>query len=199
MEDTKPTQISIFNIIAVICSATFAIYSAKIVAFISSVVKSLSKPKPNPKVLAAKQKVGELKRELHGISPTGEFARYFKKDRELNKATDELTALEAENTSETARNLKIDTIVRVVMQVSALALLRYVSSITAYCIPDTIFWPFNLLVRFPAVFGNNSCPTEFAEVSGFALAFLMIHLINLIWRTFRPSSERKTTTDKKKN
>ena len=128
-------------------------------------MKSLSKPAPNPKVIALKQKIAELKRELHGISPTGEFARYFKKDREMNKATEELTKLEAENSSETARNLKIDTVVRVLMQFSALALLRYVSGITAYCIPDTIFWPFNILVRFPAIFGNDTCPTgEFSKL-----------------------------------
>ncbi|KAF1754294.1 hypothetical protein GCK72_020854 [Caenorhabditis remanei] len=202
MEDTqKPTQISIFNIIAVICSATFAIYSTQVVTAISRAVKSLSKPAPNPKVIALKQKIAELKRELHGISPTGEFARYFKKDREMNKATEELTKLEAENSSETARNLKIDTVVRVLMQFSALALLRYVSGITAYCIPDTIFWPFNILVRFPAIFGNDTCPTEFAEVSGFALAFLMIHLFNLTWKTCRScysSTSATTTSDDKK-
>ncbi|CAO4378034.1 unnamed protein product [Caenorhabditis nigoni] len=187
---TKPTQISIFNIIAVICSATFAIYSAKIVSAISEAVKSLAKSPPNPKIVALKLKISELKRELHGISPTGEFAKYFKKDRELNKANDELSALEAETGTETAKNLKIDTVVRVLLQVSALALLRYVSGITAYCIPDTIFWPFNVLVRFPAIFGNDSCPTEFAEVSGFALAFLMIHLLNLVWKTVQSLTEK---------
>ncbi|ULT87591.1 hypothetical protein L3Y34_007031 [Caenorhabditis briggsae] len=205
---TKPTQISIFNILAVICSATFAIYSAKIVSAISKVVKSLSKSPPNPKIVALKLKISELKRELHGISPTGEFAKYFKKDRELNKANDELSALEAGNGTETAKNLKIDTVVRVLLQVSALALLRYVSGITAYCIPDTIFWPFNVLVRFPAIFGNDSCPTEFAEVSGFALAFLMIHLLNLVWKTVQSLTEKvpqsasenaENSTESKKN
>lgn len=194
--------ISIFNIIAVICAAIFGVYSTKIVASVASVVKTLSKPKPNPKVIAAKQKVAQLKQELHGISPTGEFARYFKKDRELNKANDELTALEANNTSETARNLKIDTVVRVLLQFAGLALLRYISSITAFCIPDTIFWPFNLMIRLPAIFGNNSCPTEFAEVSGFALAFFMIHLLNLVWRSLpsrSPSPATITDADKKKN
>uniref|UniRef100_A0A1I7T5H8 Guided entry of tail-anchored proteins factor 1 n=1 Tax=Caenorhabditis tropicalis TaxID=1561998 RepID=A0A1I7T5H8_9PELO len=200
MEDTKPLQISILNVIAVICSAIFAIYSGKIVPAVASAVKSLSKPAPDPKLLAAKKKVAELKRELHGISPTGEFARYFKKDRELIKANEELAKLEAESTSETARNLKIETVVRVIMQFSNLALLRYVSYFTAYCIPDNIFWPFNFLVRFPALWGNDSCPKEFAEVSGFAMAFLMIHLLNLIWKTYRSfSSPSPTTTDKKDN
>ncbi|CCD67101.1 Guided entry of tail-anchored proteins factor 1 [Caenorhabditis elegans] len=187
MDESKPVQISIFNVIAVICSATFAIYSSQIVSTISSTIKSLSKPKPSPKVVALKLKIADLKRELHGISPTAEFARYFKKDREMNKASEELAALEAASPSENSRNLKIDTVVKVFMQFSALFLLRHVSAITAYCIPDTIFWPFNVLVRFPAVFGNDSCPAEFAEVSGFALTFLMIHLLNLALKTFRKS------------
>ncbi|CAI2352729.1 unnamed protein product [Caenorhabditis sp. 36 PRJEB53466] len=198
MEDTNAVEISIINVTAVVFSAVFAIYSAKIISAISSLVKKLAKSKENPMITQLKVKIAETRRELNGISPTGEFAKYFKKDRELNKLTNELTTLEAQNSSETTKNLKIDTCVRVISQVSSLVLLRYVSSITAYCIPDTIFWPFNIIVRFPAVFGNDSCPAEFAEVSGFALAFLMLHLLNLIYKTVR-SATKITDSEKKSN
>lgn len=174
MPDSNPVQISIFNVVAVIFSAVFAIHSAQIVAAVANLVisifpwflcrndffqiKSLTKPKENPKITSLKLKIAETKRELNGISPTGEFAKYFKKERELNKLNDELTILEAQSSSETARSLKIDTVTRVILQFSSLALLRYVSGITAYCIPDTIFWPFNIIMRFPAIWGNDSCP-----------------------------------------
>uniref|UniRef100_A0A8R1HQ24 Guided entry of tail-anchored proteins factor 1 n=1 Tax=Caenorhabditis japonica TaxID=281687 RepID=A0A8R1HQ24_CAEJA len=107
---SSKNEISIFNVFAVISSAIFAIYSAKIISAVASMVKSIAKSKPNPKLVDLKSKIAQTKRKLNGISPTGEFAKYFKKDRELNKLNDELAVLEAENPSENAKNLKIDTV-----------------------------------------------------------------------------------------
>ncbi|CAI5452118.1 unnamed protein product [Caenorhabditis angaria] len=174
MEET--VKISILNVVAVIISAYFAVDSARIISAVATFLKTIFKEKEDPAITLLKNKIKNLKKELNDISPTNQFAAYFKKDRELNKLNDELEQLQATKRTETTKNLKIEGATRVVIQLGALVLLRYVSGITAFCIPDNIFWPFNFLIRFPAIFGNDTCPGEFAEVSGFALAFLAINL-----------------------
>ncbi|CAB3397517.1 unnamed protein product [Caenorhabditis bovis] len=177
--DAQLEKISIYNGICCFVAAFLAIHSAKIISAVSS-VKLLFKEPVDPRIVELQKQINVLKRELNSISPTDQFAAYFKKDRELNKLRDQLAVLESSRSSPSATNLKIEGATRIVIQLCGLFFLRYVSSIVAFCMPDNIFWPFNFLLRFPALIGNDTCPPEFCEVSGFAVFFLIFHIVSHI-------------------
>ncbi|CAJ0589877.1 unnamed protein product [Cylicocyclus nassatus] len=149
-----------------------------LISSVTNTIKSYLKTKHvNPEVLSLGAEVQRLKSELAHISPTAEFSSYFKTERILNKKLEEYDAAVAKEKMMQPSQMKIEMGVKVFAQGVGLLLLHFVSGINAFCIPSSVFWPLNRLLRFPTVWSSEGCiPSmpDLTPVSLFVVAYCTI-------------------------
>ncbi|CAI4229765.1 unnamed protein product [Auanema sp. JU1783] len=165
------TIIAIFH-----CSLAvfFVLYLTKIQNFLVEIIKSKQKKPVSPKVASLTNQVNELQTELNKISPTSEFAAYFKKERVLNKLKEELES-EVNSTKSSDNTLKVQVIVRTVLQAVGFVVLYSVSGYQAFCCPTDFFWPLNFLLRIPfaSTAACDDCHYDATPVSLFNVLYVL--------------------------
>ncbi|CAD6192909.1 unnamed protein product [Caenorhabditis auriculariae] len=176
-EENSPA-LTFCNVVFVSFAAVIALHGSLIASKITYLVKKLWRTPHDENVTASKQNVAKLQQKLATLSPEAEFAAYFKTERQWKSEKEKLAELEAEQ----AKSLptKLRNVVGLIVQAVGLVLLRQISPLTAFCIPANVLWPLNQMLRFPSIFGNDSCPGEFAEVSAFMVAYFALSLSSLI-------------------
>nr|CRZ26091.1 BMA-WRB-1 [Brugia malayi] len=125
--------------------------------------------------------VKQIKSEMGALSPTAQFAAYFRKERVLNQLSAELSALimEREKNSGIASTLSL-VVSGIFVQLTAVLLMFYSRNIIIGYINSTYFWPFNFLLYIPnfsvPINGNNI--TEGTPVT----LFSFLSLVVFVWQ-----------------
>ncbi|EJW73210.1 hypothetical protein WUBG_15883, partial [Wuchereria bancrofti] len=97
---------------------------------------------------------------MGALSPTAQFAAYFRKERVLNQLSAELSALimERERNSDITSTLSF-VVSGIFVQLIAVLLMFYSRNVVIGHINSTYFWPFNFLLYIPnfsvPMSGNN--------------------------------------------
>ncbi|KAK6109385.1 CHD5-like family protein [Brugia pahangi] len=125
--------------------------------------------------------VKQIKSEMGALSPTAQFAAYFRKERVLNQLSAELSALimEREKNSGIASTLSL-VVSGIFVQLTAVLLMFYSRNVIIGYINSTYFWPFNFLLYIPnfsvPISGNNI--TEGTPVT----LFSFLSLVAFVWQ-----------------
>ncbi|VDK88779.1 unnamed protein product [Litomosoides sigmodontis] len=135
----------------------------------------------NVRIDALALEVRQMKSELDALSPTAQFAAYFKKERSLKQGLAELNSLtmEREKNSGMASTLLLFAS-GIVVQLIAVSLMLYSRNVIVGYINSTYFWPFNFLLYVPnfsvPVNGDNN-----AEETPVTL-FAFLSLVTFVWQ-----------------
>ncbi|EFO15819.1 hypothetical protein LOAG_12689 [Loa loa] len=137
--------------------------------------------------------VRQMKSELDALSPTAQFAAYFKKERSLKQLLTELNALTMErekNSGMTSTLLLVAS--GIFVQLIAVLLMFYSRRVIIGRINSSYFWPFNFLLYIP----NFSASTNVDDnVEGTPVTlFAFLSLVIFVWRNIysRESSGMKS-------
>ncbi|VDN05350.1 unnamed protein product [Thelazia callipaeda] len=125
--------------------------------------------------------VKQVKAELDHISPTAQFAAYFKKERYLKKLLEELNTL-------TFNRFKVSGILStvlliicgIIVQLTAILLMIYSRGVIIGYINANFFWPFNCLLYAPNFSPPYNANNNYRETPITLFAFLS--LITFVWR-----------------
>uniref|UniRef100_A0AAF5PSI7 Tail-anchored protein insertion receptor WRB n=1 Tax=Wuchereria bancrofti TaxID=6293 RepID=A0AAF5PSI7_WUCBA len=125
--------------------------------------------------------VKQIRSEMGALSPTAQFAAYFRKERVLNQLSAELSALimERERNSDITSTLSF-VVSGIFVQLIAVLLMFYSRNVVIGHINSTYFWPFNFLLYIPnfsvPMSGNNI--TEGTPVT----LFSFLSLVTFVWQ-----------------
>ncbi|KAL3986217.1 putative integral membrane protein [Acanthocheilonema viteae] len=125
--------------------------------------------------------VRQMKSELSALSPTAEFAAYFKKERIMKQRLAELNALIMEREKNSGITYTLLLIASgIFVQLIAVSLMFYSRTVIIGHINSTYFWPFNFLLYVP----NFSAPVNGNDdVEGTPVTlFAFLSLVTFVWR-----------------
>uniref|UniRef100_A0A0M3IRG8 PHM7_cyt domain-containing protein n=1 Tax=Ascaris lumbricoides TaxID=6252 RepID=A0A0M3IRG8_ASCLU len=130
----------------------------------------------------------EERRQLGLLSPTAQFAAYFKKDRYVNRLESQYKALVSKRQKATfATSIALKVLFISVCYVAAIALMFYSRHVQVGTIDCTYFWPFSFLLRTPNI-GTLEGDSEECPVTLFAILILC----NFVWRNAASADEDKS-------
>ncbi|CAG9538517.1 unnamed protein product [Cercopithifilaria johnstoni] len=123
--------------------------------------------------------VRQMKSDLDALSPTAQFAAYFKKERSLKQRVAELNALtmECEKSSGISSTLLL-IVSGILVQLIAVLLMFYSRNVIVGYINSTYFWPFNFLLYIP----NFSAPMNGNAEGTPVTLFAFLSLVTFFWQ-----------------
>ncbi|KAM3716161.1 Protein GET1 [Dirofilaria immitis] len=135
----------------------------------------------NSRIEILASEIKQMKSDLDALSPTAQFAAYFKKERNLKQLLAELNALTIEREKNSGTTSMVLLIVSgIFIQLIAIALMFYSRHVIVGYINSAYFWPFNFLLYIP----NFSAPmndSDTAEETPITL-FAFLSLVMFVWR-----------------
>ncbi|VDN21357.1 unnamed protein product [Gongylonema pulchrum] len=180
-----------WGVLACFISVLLFAYSVKLTQWFSAKLKLFlprRKTERDARIEALTSELRKTKFELEKLSPTDHFAAYFKKDRILLKHTDELkTLISSRQKDATVTSTLFLIAAGILVQLIALSLMVYSSSVIVTYINSSYFWPFNFMLHIPNVTppkGRNDENNAETPVTLFAFLSLLI----FAWQTARPRS-----------
>uniref|UniRef100_A0A915BE19 Tryptophan-rich basic protein n=2 Tax=Parascaris univalens TaxID=6257 RepID=A0A915BE19_PARUN len=130
----------------------------------------------------------EERRQLALLSPTAQFAAYFKKDRHVNRLESEYKVLVSKRQKATfATSIALKVLFISMCYVIAVALMFYSRHVEVGTIDSTYFWPFSFLLRTPNI-GTLEGDSEECPVTLFAVLILCM----FVWRNAAGLDEDKS-------
>ncbi|VDK85147.1 unnamed protein product [Onchocerca ochengi] len=135
----------------------------------------------NSRIEVLALEIRQMKSDLDALSPTAQFAAYFKKERNLKQLLAELNDLtmEREKNSGIASTLLL-IVSGIFVQLVAISLMFYSRNVIIGHINSSYFWPFNFLLYIP----NFSAPmnqNDSAEGTPVTL-FAFLSLVTFVWQ-----------------
>uniref|UniRef100_A0A0R3RV91 Guided entry of tail-anchored proteins factor 1 n=1 Tax=Elaeophora elaphi TaxID=1147741 RepID=A0A0R3RV91_9BILA len=131
-------------------------------------------------IKALSVEVRQMKSDLDALSPTAQFAAYFKKQRSFKRRLSELNALTAEREKNSGISSTLLLIASgIFVKLIAISLMFYSRNVIIGHINSAYFWPFNFLLYIP----NFSIPisgSSNAEGTPVTL-FAFLSLVVFVW------------------
>ncbi|KHN79931.1 hypothetical protein Tcan_08719 [Toxocara canis] len=165
------------------CVTSVALFSRcwPIADFFASKLNALFRPgkTEDEEISKLEEELNEERRQLGLLSPTAQFAAYFKKERRVNKLNMQYKALVSRYQKVTfATTMALKMLFISVCYLTAFALMFFSRHVQVGRINYTYLWPFNFLLQIPNINSLNDDDSQECPVSLFAVLLLC----NFIWR-----------------
>ncbi|CAJ0573598.1 unnamed protein product, partial [Mesorhabditis spiculigera] len=120
--------------------------------FLATIIKArLIARHQTPELREKGKELARLKKEFSEISPTGDYAKFIRKEREVNKAEEEYTAEKTRVEGKMPDKMKIDMMSKAIVNIAAFILMWLTASLTFACLPSEIFFPVSYIFAFPRI------------------------------------------------
>ncbi|CAJ0948258.1 unnamed protein product, partial [Mesorhabditis belari] len=153
-------------------SAYLLVFHASMATIVAALIRTRLESRHQSaqlKTLAAELR--QLKVELSLISPTGQYAAYIRKEREMNGKRDEFEKEKEMCEGSLPTKMKIDMIGKLVVHGASFILMWITAHLSFACLPTNVFYPISYLFAWPRIpyFSSDTggCAEDTSRISLF--------------------------------